>query len=162
MSKPLERRIDSFADYRDTMREVLARARRTIAIFDPDLAECRFEQRDNLALLESFCRDATREDALRIVVCSTDYLERECPRLAALLTRYRHRASVRVANEGPCGDIAPVAIVDGVHLLTRFHPDAPRGKLRTDDPASAAGPLLQFETLWLNGASRTIGASLGI
>jgi len=162
MDKLSDRRCESYAEYRRGLHEVLGLARQTVAIYDPDLRECGLEHRERIALLESFCRDATREDALRILVCTPVHLERDCPRLVALLTRFRHCASVRVAGSAGCEDMPPIAIVDGAHLVTRFHPEQPRGRICVDDPRAAAGPLTQFETLWIGGECRTIGASLGV
>lgn len=162
MDQTSERRFATYGAWREGLRATLDLATRTLAIFDADLHECGFERPEAVERLETFCRSSPHEDAVRILLCDPAYLERECPRLVALLARFRHRASVRVAVGSNCCDAAPTLIADSVHLVTRFHPDAPRGKICLDDPRSAAGPLRRFETLWLAAEPLSVGSALGI
>ncbi|HJV26448.1 MAG TPA: hypothetical protein VJ673_12240 [Aromatoleum sp.] len=162
MDHPSESTFDAFAAYRQAVADVLALAGQTIIVFDPDLGECGFEAPATLALLEAACQRSPRSDALRIVLHDPDFVERDCPRLQRFLCDYGHRASLRISDPGSRSWTQPFIVVDGEHLVARFHPAWPRGKACLAMPSAVTRFSTQFETLWLRGENRAIGSPLGL
>lgn len=161
MQAPEEVGFDSYAEYRTAVLAAVGRAQETVAIFDPDLRETGLESAEGLALLEGLCARSGRHDTLRILLHSTSWLEKECPRLLGLLGRYAHCASVRTSDTGARAWPQPFLLADDRHLVTRFHHDLPRGK--TAGPSNVLAQLsTQFETFWMNGERRAAGVPLGI
>lgn len=162
MQTASESRFDTYADYRTAILEALRSARRRVAIFDPDLAECGLEHGDAIAELERLCGDSPHEDALRILLAEPAHLERNCPRLTAFLLRFAHRANVRRADADASLQARCFLIADDTQLVTRFHRDLPRGRFNRHDASAAACFVTQFETMWIKGAPVAIGVTLGI
>ncbi len=156
------RRFDSYTEYRFAMLAALEAATSTIAIFDPDGREAGLETPPSIAALERLCRRSPRRDALRVLVHSPDFAERACPRFVALIGAFSHRAAVRVTSPQFRNWTQPFLIADARHVVTRFDQDGPRGKLAVEDERTASMLLAQLETMWINGAPTTTGASLGI
>ncbi len=154
--------FDTYAGYQAALSDVLGRATRDIAVFDPDLYHTGLESTEGIALLEAFCMRVTSEESLRIALHATNFLERDCPRLLTLLSRFGHRMQVRVTTTGYRQLDQPFVIVDGIHLVTRFHADRPRGKCCLDDPQSAFTLLTRFEEIWLAARRGPAGTPLGI
>lgn len=162
MGKSSERSFDTYGEYREALLETLSLAREAVSIFDQDLRECGLESAAGINLLETLCTQSRRRDALRILVHSVTYLEQECPRLAGLLGRFGHRASVRTTDPGARAWAQPFLVADGRFLVTRFHQDLPRGKVCAAASNSSAYIGAQFETMWLHGEHHASGAPLGI
>jgi hypothetical protein len=154
--------FDTYAGYRAALLEALELAHSDIALFDPDLRLTGLETPSAIASLERFCTGAMREDSARIVVHGPHYIERDCPRLLGLLSRFGHRLRVRITNATGRSLSQPFLVVDGIHLVTRFHQDGPRGKICLDDNRSAAITFAQFETIWIAAHQGPTGAPLGI
>jgi hypothetical protein len=154
--------FDTYAAYRAALLAALDLAHQSVVLFDPDLRMTGLEAPHGIAALERFCAGATREDCVRIVVHAPDFIERDCPRLRNLLARFGHRLRVRVSPAALRHWSQPFLVVDRTHLVTRFHQDAPRGKICLDDARSAAITFAQFETLWISAQQGPTGAPLGI
>ncbi len=154
--------FDTYAAYRSALLEGLALASRTLVLFDPDLRATRLESSAGIAALERFLGEATAEDSARLLIHSPDFAERECPRLLELLLRFEHRARIRVTTAAFRSWTQPFLVVDRMHLVTRFHQDAARGKICLDDGPSAAIRFAQFETMWVSAQPGPSCAPLGI
>lgn len=162
MDAPLEQSFDSYGGYRAALFDALEHAQQTVILFDPDLSECGLESRAGIEHLERLCSRATRRDALRILLHSTAWIEKEGPRLARLLGHYAHCASVRTTGASARTWNQPFLIADERLLVTRFHQDLPRGKSITDGSGAHAPLATQFEAFWLTADASTIGTPLGI
>lgn len=162
METPEERTFDSYAEYRAAVLEALTEAQQTVAIFDPDLRDSGLENQAAVALLEALCGRSRRTDAVRILLHSTAWLEKECPRLLRLLARYGHCARVRTTPPGARGWKQPFLCVDGQRLVTRFHQDLPKGKICASASTTTAYFSTQFETFWTSGDDAAVGVPLGI
>ena len=71
----------------------------------------------------------------------------ECPRLVTLYQRRTHQIQILQTSPRHQEFLQPFMLVDGEHLVTRFHADHPRGKLCLDDPAEAVPFQLRFDEL---------------
>lgn len=153
------RPFDTFADYRRAVLDALGAAHHSIAIFDPDLAECGLETSSALEFLEHFCLEARRDDALRILLLDHSHLEKRCPRLCALLLRFAHRVGIRLADADAQRSTRPFILVDHNRVVSRFDRRLPRG---CDETTDIACFITQFETLWTRGTPYTPCAVLGL
>lgn len=154
--------FDTYARYREALLETLGRAAQNIVIFEPDLRNTGLESLEGIGVLESFCLRARVEESLRIAVHSASHIERDCPRLLNLASRFGHRMQIRITSSAFRSLEQPFAIADGVHLVSRFHPDNPRGKVCIDDAQSSFALLSQFESLWAAAQRGPSGIPLGI
>ncbi|AYH45123.1 hypothetical protein [Azoarcus sp. DN11] len=162
MDAPHEQSFDSYGGYRAALFDALEHAQQTVILFDPDLRECGLEIRAGIEHLERLCSRVTRRDALRILLHSTTWIEKECPRLTRLLGHYAHSASVRTTNTSARTWSQPFLIADNSRLVTRFHQDLPRGKAITGGSDAQAHLATQFEASWVTAETSTVGTPLGI
>lgn len=157
-----EQTFDSYGDYRAALFAAIGNARQTLIMFDPDLHETGLESPQGIALLERLCAQSTRRDAVRILVHTTGWIERECPRLTRLLAHHSHCTCVRTVDPGARSWSQPFLIADERHVVTRFHQDLPRGKIGTDGAGGLALLATQFETFWMNGEASAVGTPLAL
>lgn len=162
MTNLSERVFDTYAGYRMGILELLEQANRQIVLFDPDLSQCGLEAPASIEAMKLFFERSASEDCLRLMVHRVDFVERECPRLAKLLSDFGHRIRIRsTAGEHRSLDHA-FMVADGAHALTRFHCDDPRGKISIDDTQLASQFLAKFESLWERGQRGPSVTPLGI
>lgn len=155
-------RFDSYSEYRCAMLAALEAATSTIAIFDPDLREAGVENSASIGALDKLCRLSPRRDALRILLHSADFVERECPRVVALIGAFSHRTAIRVTSAPFKNWRQPFLVADGRYNVTRFDQDGPRGKFAVEDARAASMLLAQFETMWIDATPATAGTALGL
>jgi hypothetical protein len=162
MPTPSEHMFDTFTGYRQALLEIVQLASQTIVVVDPDLRNTGLEFAAGIAALEAFCARTRHENALRIVVHSPGFIEKEAPRLLALAGRMQHRLRIRLSSAACRNWDQPFLVADEHHLVMRFHEDGPRGKTCLDDIRSASAMSAQFETIWLDAGPGPSGAPLGI
>lgn len=158
----VERGFDTYLAYREQLLDALHATRRSLLIFDRDLAETGLESGAGIEALDALARDVVGEEPIRLLVSSSTHVEQACPRLLKLLERYGPRMRLKVVADGAARPDACFMIGDGRLLVARFHPDRPRGK-RADGPSpDIARYAAQFETMWISAKIGPSGAALGI
>ena len=157
-----EYEFGQFADYRRHVLDILGRATREVILFDADLKETGLESAAGIAALEAFFTRHTVPDCVRVVVHDAGFIERECPRLLRLLASFGHRIRIRVSARQHAAIDQAFIVVDGQHVLTRFHRDNARGKLILDDGVRAAQLADLFDTVWENAQQGPTGMPLGL
>ena len=156
MSAPRIERFDTRAQFQQELRSLLARARDTLDLFDPDFALFTLGTPETDAELRRFLHAG---GSLRLAMHDSAWLERGAPRFLRLLRDYSHRIECRVT---PCGLrqlTDSFAIADGMHVVRRFHSDHLRGAAAFDAPQEADLPRERFTAIWaesLPGLSPTI------
>lgn len=162
MNDAAERPIDTWSGYRTAVLEVIAQAGSTLRIFDPDLSQTGLESIAGVDHLGALLRRSVQAEAIRILVRDPGFLERDCPRLMALLARYGHRIAIRIASESLAMPESAFLIADGAHVVIRFHHERPRGKCSIEDARAVSERDAQFETLWENSRTGPSGAPIGL
>ncbi len=147
--EPTEHRFDTFEAYRVTVRDAIAAARRSVTVFDHDLAETGFESAAVIEALAALAHTASRTDAIRILVRDPAYIENRCPRLWRFAAQFAHRLQVRVTGEGLELPDSCFVLVDDAVLVRRFHADRARGAMKRSPSPETARYAAQFETLWI-------------
>jgi len=156
MSESRIERFDTRAQFQQELRSLLARARDTLDLFDPDFALFTLGTPETDAELRRFLHAG---GSLRLAMHDSAWLEREAPRFLRLLRDYSHRIECRVTPRGLRQLSDSFAIADGMHVVRRFHSDHLRGAAAFDAPQEADLPRERFTAIWaesLPGLSPTI------
>jgi hypothetical protein len=158
---PLESRFDTYQRYRQAVADLIPLARRELVIFDQDLGETGLESRAGIEILTRFL-NANRDSTLRIVLHVPDRVERNCPRLMALLKLRGHSVTVRQSPEDLRRLTDCFIAADRRHAVIRFHADHARGKLLIEQPDDVAVWWKRFDALWEISSPSLSGTTLGI
>jgi uncharacterized protein YjiS (DUF1127 family) len=124
---------------------VLARARTTLVMFDPDFALFRLGAPDVDAVLRRFLHDGGR---LRLALHDPAHLERETPRFTRLLKDYAHAVECRRTPRALRELTDSFCIADDVHIARRFHSAHLRGEAAFDAPQQTELSRLRFDAIW--------------
>lgn len=153
--------FDTRAAYQQAMDTVLARAKRELCIFDPDIKDLELDSRARADAISAFLAGG-RDRSLRIVLHDPDHLIRNSPRMMGLLKRYNHCLSVRQTPE-PLRNIADAFVLaDRSSGVIRFHADHFRGKLLLEQPVEIHDWHQRFEALWLESVPAASATQLGL
>ena len=139
--------ITSWTDYAAAAERLLAKASRSVDIFDQDLASLRLERPATIASLTHFLR-ASPSSTLRIVVHTADALRTQHPRLINLLSLFAHKFQVFETPAHLANLADSMLLVDQESALIRFHRDHARSKEIIADPTEVKPYCKRFEDLW--------------
>ncbi|HET7546964.1 MAG TPA: hypothetical protein VFJ86_04305 [Usitatibacter sp.] len=159
--KPSYRPIFGIADSLAAIEEVIAEATQTIRIFDINLASRGFNAPQRADRLRSFLV-AGRAHRILIALRDTDLLERECPRLLALLRQFPmsieiHRTvgEARNAND-------PFVLADDHSVWHQQHWQQPRAIAALHSPGDALPIAQRFEEIWELSEPAVSATTLGL
>jgi hypothetical protein len=145
MPEPVLQGFDTRAVFQEQLRAVLARARTTLDLFDPDFSLFLLGTSDVDALLRGFLRQGGR---MRLAMHDPAWLEREAPRFLRLLRDYSDRIECRVTPRSLRELTDSFCIADGRDIVRRFHSDHLRGAVAFDLPQELEVPRERFIALW--------------
>ena len=145
MSEPVTLRFDPRAAVQEQLRTVLARARASLDLFDPDFSLFALGEPDVDALLRRFLQGGGR---LRLAMHSGAWLERHAPRFLRLLRDYEHAIACRQTPRSLRQLTDSFCIADEIHVLRRFHSDHLRGEVTFDTPQESELPRERFTAIW--------------
>ena len=145
MSEPRIERFDTRTQFQQELRTLLARARETLDLFDPDFALFTLGTPETDAALRRFLHAG---GTLRLAMHDSAWLEREAPRFLRLLRDYSHRIECRLTPRGLRQLTDSFAIADGMHVVRRFHSGHLRGASAFDAPVEADLPRERFSAIW--------------
>jgi uncharacterized protein YjiS (DUF1127 family) len=143
MTTPLP--FDTRAAFQQQLGEVLARARATLVMFDPDFTTFRLGAPDVDAVLRRFLHAGGR---LRLALHDPAHLEREAPRFLRLLRDYAHGIECRRTPRALRELTDSFCIADDLHIVRRFHSDHLRGEAAFDAPQQTEQSRLRFDAIW--------------
>ncbi len=157
---PVHEKLSGMAAHEAAVDQLLARARRTLRIFDRELAAS-FDSPARHELLRAFLsRD--RQARLQIVVHDAGTVHRNCPRLLGLLRSHAHAIAIHATEAEAKHASDPMTIVDDVHHLHRFHYDGWRALLALDDPQGTHPLLQRFAEIWDASVPAVSATTLGL
>ncbi|WP_322402297.1 hypothetical protein [Massilia luteola] len=145
MAAPAPEPFDTRAAFQQRLGDVLARARTTLVMFDPDYALFRLGAPDVDAALRRFLHDGGR---LRLALHDAAHLEREAPRFLRLLRDYAHAIECRRTPRALRDLTDSFCIADDLHIVRRFHSDHMRGEAAFDAPQQTELSRLRFDGIW--------------
>jgi hypothetical protein len=137
--------FDTRAAFQQHLDGVLARARATLVMFDPDCALFRLGAPDVDAALRRFLHAGGR---LRLALHDPAYLEREAPRFLRLLRDYAHGIECRRTPRALREFTDSFCIADDRHIVRRFHSDHLRGVAVFDAPQQTELSRMRFDAIW--------------
>ena len=137
--------FDTRAAFQQQLAEVLARARATLVMFDPDFTLFRLGAPDVDAVLRRFLHAGGR---LRLALHDPAHLEREAPRFLRLLRDYAHGIECRQTPRALRELTDSFCIADDLHIVRRFHSDHLRGEASFDAPQQTELSRLRFDAIW--------------
>jgi hypothetical protein len=128
--------FESPSEYAAAWDTLLPLAVTDILVFDRDLRDGDWGSTPRMDVLRRFLL-GNRRARLQIVVHDTSHIEGYLPRLVRLLRDFTHRMQILRTIEDGRNAWDAFAIVDGRHVLHRFHQDFVRGELSLHAPVKA-------------------------
>ena len=158
---PVYRQIFGVAESLAGIDEVIATARQTIRVFDISLSNRGFNSPARATLLREFFVRG-RAHRLLIALHETDLLERECPRLLALLRQFPmsieiHRTIAQARNATD-----PCVIADDHSVWHQLHFEQPRAVVALHSPADVLPVSQRFDEIWELSEPAVSATTLGL
>lgn len=157
---PQARPLASLAELEDGIDQLIGLAQHRVDVFAHALGPA-WRRPGRLAALRRFCL-ASRRNECRVVLHQAASLRRDCPSLVPLVETFAHVISVRETRPEAQHASDGMVLVDGRHLLHRFHADSARGILTLDDPEAVALLAGRFTELWESSDPASPATTLGL
>ena len=157
----LHQKISGAKEYEAAIDTLIGHARKTLRIFDFNLADGGYNGLHRFELLRGFLL-ASRSNQLDIVLHETSYLTQRCPRIMQLLAQFSHSVRVQETNPEAKGTYDPFTIADTSHHLHRFHYDGPRSLLVLNDEAATSVLIRRMDEIWAASTPAVFGTTLGL
>ena len=138
--------FSSRAGFAQQLHTALARARRTLDLFDPDLALFGLGTSEVDKILRDFLRQGGR---MRLAMHSTIHLEQACPRFIRLLRDLGHNVECRVTSRSLRQLTDSFCIIDDSDVVRRFHSDHARGEAAFGVAGAADLCKERFAGIWV-------------
>ena len=160
-TKPEYRHLAGIAESQAAIDDVIGVAQRTIRVFDIALANRGFNTPARTDRLRQFFV-AGRAHRLLIALHETDGLEREAPRLLALLRQFPmsieiHRTLAQARNA-----MDPFIVADDHSVWHQHHFEQPRATVAIHSPADAMPVAQRFEEIWDLSEPAVSATTLGL
>ena len=159
--EPSYRRISGNAESLAAIDEVIACARTTLRLFDVSLGNRGFNSPKRTEALRAFL-SAGRAHRLLIALHEPETLERDCPRLLALLRQYPmsieiHRTLAQARNA-----MDPFIVADDHSVWHQQHYEQPRAIVALHSPADASPIAQRFDEIWDLSEPAVSATTLGL
>ena len=155
-NSPVRRPLSGASEYEAALDEIIAKAGSTLRVFDHTLSTAYNSPRRHEALRRFLL--ASRRNVVRIVVHEPAHLDRNCPRLLALLRQSGHAIRIHETHPTAKSVYDPFAVADDRFFVHRFHFEELRGLSAFDDPIGAHALIERFEEIW-EASSPAVGAT---
>jgi hypothetical protein len=159
--KPSYRALSGIAESIAAIDEVIAAATRSIRIFDVSLSNRGFGSPARIEQLRQLLV-AGRAHRLQVALHDTDKLERENPRLLALLRQFPmsieiHRTLAQARNAQD-----PFVLADDHSVWHQLHHEQPRAVVALHSPADAMPIAQRFDEIWELSEPAVSATTLGL
>jgi transposase len=138
--------FSSRTEFAQQLHAGMARARRTLDLFDPDFALFGLGTSEVDKILRDFLRQGGH---MRLAMHRTTQIEQACPRFLRLLRDLGHRVECRVTNRSLSQLTDSFCIVDDADVVRRFHSDHARGEASSGVPGAADICKERFAGIWV-------------
>ena len=147
LPEPQRRLITARREYLDALELLLARVKRELRIFDPDLAELDFNSPPRIEALRRILSTG-RMHRIHIALHDVEHVSTRCPRLIDLLRIFPGELVI-YRTEGEAARAQDrFVLVDEIDVVRRPVARQARGVLVLDDPHEAHVMRLRFEEIW--------------
>ena len=161
MSDALYERFDDGDAFQRAVDRLLAEPGRVLRVFDPDAVSLRLNDPARVAALERFLRES-RTRRLFMVLHDPEPLQRHCPRMMSLITRYGHAIQVNRTHEAIRELQDAFLVLDSMHYLRRPVAAFFRGALGLHDETEARALRGRFDEIWAASDPSVSGTTAGL
>lgn len=140
---------------------LLSTTRRTLRVYDHDLAVFDIDDATRIATLRAFCV-AGGGRRIELVLDEVERLTVDHPRLMLLLRDFAHVIEIRHADPDAARPDRAFVLADAHGVLLRADKHSPHGVLRADDTARATELGQVFEALWQRAPRQVSATTLGL
>lgn len=140
-------RFGSEAEWQHAIDRLLGMPGRELRIFDPDLESLRLNAADRVEALQHFLQES-RTRRIYVAAHDTEHLQRRCPRMMSLLTRYAHAIQVNRTHEEIRDIQDSFLVLDSHHYVRRPSASFYRGAIGLHDEAEAQAMRSRFMEIW--------------
>ena len=159
--KPTYRPIAGIAESLEAIQEVIGTAQRSIRVFDMSLSNRGFNSPAVAERLRQFFV-AGRAHRLFIALHNTDLLERECPRLLALLRQFPMSIEIHRTLAQARTAMDPFVVADDHSVWHQLHHEQQRAIVAIHSPADAQPIMQRFEEIWEFSEPAVSATTLGL
>ncbi len=154
-----QRALLSWRDVSAALDELIAKAERTIDVFDQSLAQ---QDWGSIARFEALkVAMLARRVRVRVVLVDTQVVTAELPRLMQLLKTMGHQMAIIAAPEGSFR-ASNFVVADQQHLLFRPKSVQPTGSLNFSNSYKSMAYSNTFEVIWQHGGRRVFPEVFGL
>jgi hypothetical protein len=140
------RRFEGMREYETVIDTLIPQTQRTIRIFDRSLSRA-YNSKERHEALGQFLR-AGLANRLMIVLHETAHLERDCPRMIALLRQFSTAVKINETLKPAKHVYDPFVVFDASHYVHRFHYEHLRAAQGSNDVNGAQLLLDRFAEIW--------------
>ena len=158
---PVYRPVFGNAESQSAIDEVIAVAGRTLRIFDITLSGRGYNLPQRMERLRSFLV-AGRAHRILIALHDTDPLERECPRLLALLRQFPMSIEIHRTLAQARKAMDPFIVADDHSVWHQLHHEQPRAIVALHSPADAMPIAQRFDEIWELSEPAVSATTLGL
>jgi hypothetical protein len=159
--EPSYRQISGLAESQAAIDEVIAAAQRTLRIFDVTLSQRGYNAPHRVEGLRRFLV-AGRAHRLLIALHETEPLERDCPRLLALLRQFPMSIEIHRTVAQARRAMDPFVVADDHSVWRQLHHEQPRAIVALHSPADAAPIAQRFDEIWDLSEPAVSATTLGL
>jgi hypothetical protein len=161
MDDAVYERFDTNEGFQAAVDRLLAQPGRELRVFDPDGAALRLNDPGRVERLQQFLR-ASRTRRLYLVLHDPHHVQRQCPRMMALLTRYAHAIQVNRTHEEIRELQDSFLVLDSVHYVRRPVAAFFRGAMGLGDDTEALAMRGRFNEIWAASYPAVSGTTVGL
>jgi hypothetical protein len=159
--QPAYRPLFGNAESQAAIDEVIAAAGRTLRIFDITLSGRGYNSPQRVERLRSFLV-AGRAHRILVALHDTDPLERECPRLLALLRQFPMSIEIHRTLQQARKAMDPFVVADDHSVWHQLHHEQPRAIVALHSPADAMPIAQRFDEIWELSEPAVSATTLGL
>jgi hypothetical protein len=161
MDETVYERFDTHEAFQAAVDRLLAERGRELRIFDPDAESLRLNDAGRIGRLEGFLR-ASRTRRLYMVLHDPQHLQRDCPRMMALLGRYSHAIQIHRTHDEIRELQDAFLVLDSVHYVRRPVATSARGAIGLRDETEALAMRSRFTEIWTSSYPAVSSTTVGL
>lgn len=159
--QPSYRALTSLAESQSAIDEVIATARTRLRLFDMSLTGRGFNAPARIERIREFLV-AGRAHHLRVALHDTETLERDCPRLLALLRQFPMSIEIHRTVGQARRAMDPFVLADDHSVWRQMHHEQPRAIVALHSPPDAVPIGQRFDEIWELSEPCALGRVLGL
>jgi hypothetical protein len=159
--EPVYRPLTSLAESQAAIDEVIATARGSLRLFDFSLYGRGFNAPARIERIREFLV-AGRAHRLLVALHDTETLERDCPRLLALLRQFPMSVEIHRTVGQAKRAMDPFIVADDHSVWHQLHHEQPRAIVALHSPPDAVPLAQRFGEIWELSEPCALGRVLGL